>query len=142
VWATSVLCLDLVTKYLAAEARGHGILSSLIAGSSNAGLSMGVATAPPWLIVFASAVFLAGFGGWCVHLAVRGRLPAWVPGLLIGGATANLIDRIVSGAVHDWVRFGQMDLNLADLCVLAGVVGLTIAFAKRSWRRGGDEIAP
>jgi lipoprotein signal peptidase len=103
---------------------------------------MGVATAAPWLIVFASAVFLIGFGGWCVHLAVRGRLPAWVPGLLIGGASANLIDRIVSGAVHDWIRFGRMDLNLADLCVLAGAVGLMLVLSKRWWRRGGDEFAP
>ena len=63
-----------------------------------------------------------------MYLAHRGRLAAWVPGLLIGGATANLLDRIAFSAVHDWLRVAHvLDMNLADLMVLAGVVGFALA---------------
>ena len=74
-------------------------------------------------------------------MAARGRLAAWIPGLLVGGATANLTDRIISGAVHDWLRVGHVDLNLADLCVLAGAVGLMVVVSQRWWRHGEDEFA-
>ena len=88
---------------------------------------MGVAATSLPVMVLLSAGLLIGFGGWCVQLARRRRLPAWVPGLLIGGAAANLLDRIAFGAVHDWLRVPHFDLNLADLFVQAGLVGFGLA---------------
>ena len=88
---------------------------------------MGVAAASLPVMVLLSAGLLIGFGGWSVQLARRRRSPAWVPGLLIGGAAANLLDRIAFGAVHDWLRVPHFDLNLADLFVQAGLVGFGLA---------------
>ena len=53
-------------------------------------------------------------------------------GLVAGGGVANWIDRLVAGAVTDFVSLGVGGLrtgifNLADLSVLAGVAVLLLA---------------
>jgi signal peptidase II len=54
-------------------------------------------------------------------------------GLIVGGAIGNAIDRLVYGAVADFVlfsvttetsRFDWYVFNLADAAIVAGVIGL------------------
>jgi signal peptidase II len=61
------------------------------------------------------------------------RLTALALGLIIGGAIGNAIDRLVYGAVADFVllsittetsRFDWYVFNLADAAIVAGVIGL------------------
>jgi len=61
------------------------------------------------------------------------RLTALALGLIIGGALGNAIDRLVYGAVADFVlfhvttpsfRFDWYVFNLADAAIVAGVIGL------------------
>jgi signal peptidase II len=61
------------------------------------------------------------------------RLTALALGLIIGGAFGNAIDRLVHGAVMDFVlfhittpsfRFTWYVFNLADVAIVAGVAGL------------------
>jgi signal peptidase II len=61
------------------------------------------------------------------------RLAAFSLGLIIGGALGNAIDRVAYGAVADFVllylrtptwRFDWYVFNLADVAIVAGVVGL------------------
>jgi signal peptidase II len=61
------------------------------------------------------------------------RLSALSLGLIIGGAIGNAIDRLAYGAVADFVllhagtanwRFNWYVFNLADVAIVAGVVGL------------------
>jgi signal peptidase II len=61
------------------------------------------------------------------------RLSAVALGLIIGGAIGNAIDRLVHGAVMDFVlfhitaatwSFQWYVFNLADVAIVAGVVGL------------------
>ncbi len=69
-----------------------------------------------------------------VWLARTGsRLSAVALGLIIGGAIGNAIDRLVHGAVMDFVLFHITTatwsfqwyvFNLADVAIVAGVVGL------------------
>ena len=63
----------------------------------------------------------------------RDRLTALSLGLIIGGAVGNAIDRLAYGAVADFVlfhvatanwRFKWYVFNLADVAIVAGVVGL------------------
>lgn len=56
-------------------------------------------------------------------------LPAVSIGLVIGGAIGNAIDRMVYGAVADFVSlhaygFNWYVFNIADVAIVAGVVGL------------------
>ena len=61
------------------------------------------------------------------------RLSALALGLIIGGAVGNAIDRLVYGAVADFVllygqtatwRFNWYVFNLADVAIVVGVAGL------------------
>jgi signal peptidase II len=61
------------------------------------------------------------------------RLSAVALGLIIGGAIGNALDRVIHGAVMDFVlfhvttaswSFNWYVFNLADVAIVAGVVGL------------------
>ena len=63
----------------------------------------------------------------------QGRLTALSLGLIIGGAVGNAIDRLAYGWVADFVffhvstanwRFNWYVFNLADVAIVAGVMGL------------------
>jgi len=79
-----------------------------------------------------------GIGGAAVFLALLWRsgnaLAAIALGLIAGGALGNAIDRIAYGAVADFFLLHAGDFewyvfNLADVAIVAGVVGLLIAWA-------------
>jgi len=54
------------------------------------------------------------------------RRGVWLPvGLLLGGATGNLIDRVLDGAVTDFVDVAFWPaFNVADVAITIGVVAL------------------
>jgi signal peptidase II len=60
--------------------------------------------------------------------------------LIVGGALGNILDRIRLGYVVDFIhiRFWPV-FNLADICILLGVVLTLISTAKK---KGGKEDAP
>ena len=70
----------------------------------------------------------------CLWLAqARNRLTALSLGLIVGGAVGNAIDRLAYGWVADFVffhvstpnwRFNWYVFNLADVAIVAGVIGL------------------
>jgi signal peptidase II len=70
----------------------------------------------------------------CLWLArAKNRLTALALGLIIGGAFGNAIDRLAYGWVADFVffhiytdswRFKWYVFNLADVAIVAGVIGL------------------
>jgi signal peptidase II len=62
-----------------------------------------------------------------VYLARRPDRPwLWLPtGLLVGGALGNLIDRLVHGAVTDFVKLPLWPaFNVADMAITFGVLAL------------------
>lgn len=68
---------------------------------------------------------------WLAH--AKDRLTALALGLIIGGAFGNAIDRLAYGWVADFVffhistdswRFNWYVFNLADVAIVAGVIGL------------------
>lgn len=70
---------------------------------------------------------------WMWLSRLQTRLSAVALGLIIGGAFGNIIDRLVHGAVVDFVllhvttarfNFNWYVFNLADVAIVAGVVGL------------------
>lgn len=55
--------------------------------------------------------------------------------LIVGGATGNVIDRIMRGYVVDYVAIGRFwKFNLADACISVGAVLLFTLL----WRSGGN----
>jgi lipoprotein signal peptidase len=126
--AVVVGCADLVTKLLAVAIGRAGP----IAPAANPGLALGAAQPPSPLIAVLAGTAVLGLGGFAVRCARRGEVACWVPSLLIGGAVANLLDRLVTGAVHDFLAVGPIVLNLADLAITAGMLGLVAGVARGS----------
>jgi signal peptidase II len=72
---------------------------------------------------------------WVWLARAHSRLSAVALGLIIGGAVGNAIDRAIYGAVADFVllhittatwRFDWYVFNLADVAIVAGVIGLML----------------
>ncbi len=84
-----------------------------------------------WLLV---AVGIGGgllFSWWL--WSTRGVLAALSLGLVIAGALSNVVDRLVHGAVADFFllhagRFEWYVFNIADVWIVAGVVGLVLSW--------------
>lgn len=98
----------------------------------NEGISYGLLTQQSQL----GQWLLAGFAGvaslamaWWLARGVTTRLVALSVGLIMGGALSNAIDRLVLGGVADFFSFHAFGFywyvfNIADVAIVAGVVGL------------------
>lgn len=102
----------------------------------NRGISYGMLTQDGdfgrWFLVALGIGGAALFAWWLK--STRGRLAALSLGLVIGGALSNVIDRLVHGAVADFFLFHVGDFewyvfNLADVWIVAGAIGLILAWA-------------
>jgi signal peptidase II len=106
--------LDLTLRW------NRGISFSLFAGDARSGQTALLA------LTFAAIVLL---GWWLIRS--RSGLPAAALGLIIGGALGNAIDRIVHGAVVDYLDlhvFGRhfFVFNVADAAINIGVALLIL----------------
>lgn len=83
-----------------------------------------------WQIVLALFAVVASAALWAwLAAAGTGRLMAWALGLIIGGALANGLDRVLIGGVADFFSlhafgFYWYVFNIADVAIVAGVVAL------------------
>jgi lipoprotein signal peptidase len=130
-WTTiiglAVVVADAATKVLAAFLASRGFGWGVLLPVQNPDFSLGLASAPfPITLALASLGILV-FGGYTAWQASRRKVLPWVPGLLIGGAIGNLLDRLLFGAVHDWLYLPKVTIDLADIAVLLGVVGYLVS---------------
>jgi len=96
----------------------------------NTGISynIGSGAVPPWALSAFAVVASAAMAVW-VARAATGSLMALSVGLIIGGAIGNAIDRLWLGGVADFYLlhafgFSWYVFNIADVAIVAGVVGL------------------
>jgi signal peptidase II len=120
--AAGVLAADAGSKFAAVVLASQQASLGIIMPMQNPDFSFGIASAALPSMLAVSALGILVFGGYTAWSAARGRMPASIPGLLIGGAMGNLVDRLLFGAVHDWLDLGKVVVNFADLAVLAGLV--------------------
>ena len=80
------------------------------------------------IIVIAGSVIAIAF--MLIYFGRSGGRHSLLPvaiGLLVGGATSNLFDRIAQGHVTDFLEVSHFPVfNLADAAITAGVIGLLI----------------
>jgi lipoprotein signal peptidase len=108
----------------------------------NPDVLMAVFSGTPALLVTVGLAVLVGFSVHLAHLVRGGILPAWAAGLLAGGAASNLADRVVQGAVRDWLALPWVVINLADLAVVAGALCYLAAgarWAAAAWAAGSTD---
>lgn len=125
IWAGVVVVAfaDQLTK---AAAPALADLTDIVEPAENRELLLGLAALPAWAT---AALALAVGAAFLVPLRrgyAAGSLAGWVVVLTLGGALGNLIDRIALGGVRDFLVLPFALANLADLCVIAGLVGYAL----------------
>ncbi len=90
----------------------------------NTGVAFGVLSGGGALVLAFTLLALAVL---VVYLALRPDRPwLWLPtGMLVGGAVGNLIDRVSTGSVIDFIKLPDWPaFNVADMSITFGVLAL------------------
>ncbi len=125
----ALVALDQATKALAAASLERGEEVNVFLGLDlthvrNEGVAFGALSGGGPVLV---AVIVAALAGLIVYFAINSRVRLlWLPvGLILGGATGNLVDRARVGAVIDFIDpIAWPAFNLADVAIVTGVLGL------------------
>ena len=103
----------------------------------NFGLFSNSADMMRWVLI-AVALAISGYVLWWVRRERAGRWAMISAGVLVGGALGNVIDRVVYGAVADFLNMSccgfenPYSFNVADIAVFAGALGLVVFMQKPS----------
>jgi signal peptidase II len=160
----AVLVLDQWTKWLVEVHLPHSVSHELVPGLlnlthvKNTGVAFGLfashgADGGAWVLVTMGLVALGAVFLYFRFASVRDRLLLASLALIVGGAVGNLIDRLASGAVTDFVdvyvgTYHWPAFNVADSAITVGIA-LMILDSFRSHRRSagageaeGERAAP
>ncbi|WP_094020365.1 signal peptidase II [Maliponia aquimaris] len=143
-WVTlGIFVLDQVTKYLVVHVMGLGnklaidvlppLLNLRMAWNYgvNFGLFAGDAAATRWILISVALGIVLFVLVW-MRRDPPGRLGLISAGFLIGGALGNVVDRLVYGAVADFLNMSCCGIdnpyafNVADIAIFVGAVGLVL----------------
>ena len=124
-----VLVLDQVTKHTIASGIDPGETKKFLPGVDfvhvrNTGVAFSIFSSGGTLVLVFTLAALALL---LAYFALHPDRPwLWIPtGMLVGGAVGNLIDRIASGAVTDFIKLPHWPaFNVADMSITFGVLAL------------------
>lgn len=97
----------------------------------NFGLMSGDDDLTRWVLIAVALAIVAFVLVW-IRRDPPGRLGLIGAGLLIGGALGNVVDRILYGAVADFLNMSccgidnPFSFNVADIAIFAGAIGLVL----------------
>ena len=123
-----VLGIDQLSKHLVRNSIVPGEQVKVLPGiqlvnTSNHGIAFGLEAGSQIAVTILVGVALLGL---LVYFATHASRPLmWLPtGLLIGGALGNLLDRVRTGSVVDFIKLplGWPPFNLADASIVVGVL--------------------
>ncbi len=89
-----------------------------------------------WILV-GIAIAVSAFVLWWINREKPNRWGLIGAGLLVGGALGNAIDRVVYGAVADFINMSCCGINnpyafnIADVAIFVGAVGLVLFGAEK-----------
>jgi len=141
--AVCIFVLDQVTKYWIVHGLNLAELGAIdvfppylnLRMAWNYGINFGLLSqdnaTTRWALILVALVISLGVLWW-VHHEPGGRLQGISAGLLVGGAIGNVIDRMVYGAVADFLNMSCCGINnpyafnVADISIFAGAIGLVL----------------
>jgi len=158
-WTASVIfMIDQISKYAVVQLldlKTRGVLPVLdpflvfrMAWNEgiNFGLFAGFGDLMRWvLIALALAISI-----WIVNWMWRDRPGRWVQisaGLVVGGAIGNVVDRVIYGAVADFLNMSccgfenPWSFNVADIAIFVGAAGLILLVGDDPKSRDADDKA-
>lgn len=131
--AAAVVVADQGSKALAAGALAQGRVIALLGGmvyldySRNTGAAFSVLQSHGMLFIVIAAVVIGGILLFHQSIAASRPLVRLGVGLVLGGATGNLIDRVRLGYVVDFIDLRWWPVfNLADSALVIGVLILVV----------------
>jgi lipoprotein signal peptidase len=122
----ALVTLAVVTVDQVARAIALGMTDGALAGAfATRTTRLGLDVSDPWIptIALLAAIGIIAVGVVGLRRAQAGLLPAWVPGFLVGGAASTILDRFAGGAVADLLALPWSIVTVADLAIVAGIVG-------------------
>ncbi|MCS6817376.1 MAG: signal peptidase II [Blastocatellia bacterium] len=142
--ALAIYAADQYTKHLATGLKHEPSLPVIpgllhLTYVENAGIAWGLfADAGPdgrWILSLISLVAALGIALYAVRTPVQERMTQWGLALVLGGVLGNLTDRLLRGAVVDFLdlfigRYRWPTFNLADVVITTGAL-LLLADALR-----------
>jgi signal peptidase II len=137
--AFAVLVLDQITKwlvvhYLDLKTRGGMTVFDPYVNfrmAWNTGINFGIQVGDKWILI-ALALLIVGWVMWWMYRDLPGNWVQIAAGLVVGGAVGNVIDRLVYGAVADFLNMSccgwenPWSFNVADIAIFVGAVGLIL----------------
>ncbi|MCZ0960147.1 signal peptidase II [Paracoccus benzoatiresistens] len=102
----------------------------------NFGLMASETNVTRWILIAVAIAIVAWVWIW-IWRANAGRFARIAAGLLIGGALGNVIDRLLYGAVADFLNMSlpgwqnPYSFNVADIAIFAGAIGLVLVPQKK-----------
>ncbi len=124
-----VVAADQLTKHFVDQSIGPGEHRSVVPGvqlvhAINDGVAFSVSAGGPTLVVVVIAIAIVAIVAFFVTHVDRPLL--WLPaGLMVGGALGNLVDRVRTGAVTDFIKLPAWPaFNVADMAITFGVLTL------------------
>lgn len=118
-----VLAIDVWPPYLNLRmAWNHGINFGLMAQDN---------PTTRWALIGVALVISAAVVWW-VHRDKGGKWQEIAAGLLVGGALGNVVDRVIYGAVADFLNMSCCGINnpyafnIADIAVFIGALGMIL----------------
>jgi signal peptidase II len=125
----AVLALDQLTKHFVRSDIAVGQVNKILPGLNfvhvrNTGVAFGVFSGGGALVLVFTFAALALLLWYFARHPERPWL--WLPaGLLTGGAIGNLLDRLINGAVTDFIKLPLWPaFNVADMAITFGVLAL------------------
>jgi signal peptidase II len=133
--AALVLAADQTTKALITSSIALGASRHLLPGVSlvhaeNSGVAFSLLTGSEAIVVAVTAAIITGV--LVLFTVQRRRRLLWLAvGLIVGGALGNLLDRVRTGAVTDFIQLPHWPaFNVADTAITLGVVALFLILGR------------
>jgi len=140
-WVASIVfVLDQISKYWIVQILDLKTVRSIevwppylnLEMAWNTGINFGVFSDANRWIWITVALVITGAVLWWVRTDPHGRWQKISAGLLVGGALGNVIDRLIYGAVADFLNMSccgftnPTSFNVADIAVFIGAFGMVI----------------
>lgn len=150
----AVLLIDQVSKYIVVQMlnlRSVGAIDVFppflnFRMAWNRGVNFGLfsdnGSVMKWVLIALAVAISVWVAVWVIREGV-GRKGYIAAGLLIGGALGNVLDRLIYGAVADFLNMSCCGIdnpfafNIADISIFAGAIGL-VMFTGSKTPRDGD----
>jgi signal peptidase II len=137
----AVIAVDQLTKHLVRSDIPVGQVDKFLPAINlvdvrNTGVAFSLFSGGGALVLVFTFLALAALVGYFTMRPDRSGL--WLPtGLLVGGAIGNLIDRLVHGAVTDFIKLPFWPaFNVADMSITFGVLALLYVLEGRRHDEG------